>query len=54
MIRLNNGANVTEVVANKLSLENNAIVTYEQGLINSNFSSGPSGGWSIDKWKEGQ
>ena len=54
MVHLHNGINITEIVANKLELENTAVVTYEQGLINSNFSSGPAGGWSIDKWKEGQ
>ena len=52
MINLHNGVNVTELTANKLRLDNNAIVTYEQGLANANFSSGPSGGWNITDWKE--
>ncbi len=54
MVHLHNGVNITEIVAYKLELDNTAVVTYEQGLINSNFSSGPAGGWSIDKWKESQ
>ncbi len=53
MINLHNGVNVTELTANKLELDNNAIVTYEQGLANAQFSSGPSsGGWDIINWKE--
>jgi len=47
MINLHNGVNVTEVTAYKLRLDNNAIVTYEQGLANAQFSSGPAGGWKI-------
>ena len=52
MINLHNGVSVTELTANKLRLDNNAIVTYEQGLANAQFSSGPSGGWDIINWKE--
>lgn len=52
MAHLHNGVNVTQLVANKLELENNAIVNYESGLSNVNFSSGPSGGWTITEWKE--
>ncbi len=51
-IHLHNGVNVTEVVAYKLALDNNATITYEQGLINTVFSSGPSGGFEILNWKE--
>lgn len=52
MANLHNGVNVTELTAYKLRLDNNAIVTYEQGLANPQFSSGPSGGWDIINWKE--
>ena len=52
MVNLHNGVGITELVAYKLSLDNNAIVTYEQGLANANFSSGPSGGWNIESWGE--
>jgi len=51
-VNLHNGVNVTEVTAYKLSLDNNAVITYDQGLANSNFSSGPSGGYSIESWRE--
>ncbi|MDP3934713.1 MAG: choice-of-anchor R domain-containing protein [Candidatus Giovannonibacteria bacterium] len=52
MINLHNGVGVTELTAYKLRLDNGAIVTYEQGLTNANFSSGPSGGWNIKSWGE--
>lgn len=51
-INLHNGVNITEVTAYKLVLDNTATVTYNQGLANANFTSGPSGGYSIDSWKE--
>lgn len=51
-INLHNGVNVTEITAYKLKLDNTATVTYDQGLVNANFSSGPSGGWNIKSWKE--
>lgn len=51
-INLHNGVNVTEVTAYKLTLDNNAAITYNQGLANAIFSSGPSGGWNIKSWKE--
>ena len=47
-----NGANVKEVTAKKLKLDQNAIVTYESGLSDASFSNGPGGGWVIDNWNE--
>lgn len=52
MINLHNGVHMTELTAYKLQLDNNALVTYEQGLANLQFSSGPSGGWVIQSWQE--
>lgn len=52
LINLHNGVHVTEVTAYALRLDNNAIITYESGLINALFSAGPSGGWTIDAWQE--
>ena len=52
MINLHNGVNVTSAVAYKLRLDNTAVITYESGTNSASFSSGPSGGWSIDKWEE--
>ncbi len=49
---LHNGVQASEVTAYKLNLENNAEVTYEQGLASAQFAAGPSGGWSIKGWNE--
>ena len=51
---ISNNANLKEVTAYKLKLENNTAVTYESGLANACFSSGPGGGWSIGAWNETQ
>ena len=52
LINLHNGVNVTEVTAYKLRLDNTATVTYEQGLANADFSSGPGGSWELSDWEE--
>ena len=54
MINLHNGVNITEATAYKLRLDNTATITYDVGLSNVNFSSGPSAGWAISGWKEVQ
>jgi len=51
-IEIGNSAALKEITANKLTITNNATVTYESGLANSNFPSGPGGGYDIVKWKE--
>jgi len=52
MVSLHNGVNVSEVTAYRFHLGENAIVTYESGLLNAEFSSGPSAGWEVLSWKE--
>lgn len=52
MANLHNGVTVTELTAYKLSLDNGAIVQYEQGLFNALFSSGPGGSFNITGWGE--
>ncbi|MDO8589764.1 MAG: pilus assembly PilX N-terminal domain-containing protein [bacterium] len=49
---LHPGVNITGATAYRTELENNAVVNYNQGLINAVFSSGPSGGYEIQNWKE--
>ena len=49
---INNNADLKEVTAYKLSLENLATVTYESGLADASFTSGPGGGWLINNWNE--
>ena len=51
-IHLNNNVTLNEVVGNEIILDNNAVVNYLTGLANQNFTSGPSGGWSIKSWRE--
>ena len=52
MIKVENNAKFIEVTGYAIYLANNAEIVYEAGLINSNFSSGPGGGWEVTDWKE--
>ncbi|MDO8183564.1 MAG: choice-of-anchor R domain-containing protein [bacterium] len=40
------------VTAYRLVMENNAVVNYDSGLINQNFTNGPAGGFNISSWGE--
>ena len=51
-IEISNSAALKEITAYKLEVNNSATVTYESGLANSNFSSGPGGGYEILSWDE--
>ncbi len=51
-IYLHNGVNASELVAYKLVLDNNAIITYENGLASAHFQGGPGASWSQSDWKE--
>lgn len=51
-ISLSGGVSVNEATANQLILSGNSTVTYQSGLANPNFSTGPSGGFNITSWKE--
>jgi len=53
-IHFSNNASVKEMVANRIYLANNVTISYGSGLINVDFSSGPSGGWAISSWGESQ
>jgi len=53
-IKLQNTASVKEVTGYKITLQNSANVTYESGLQNALFTSGPGGTWTIQDWKESQ
>lgn len=44
-IEIANSAALKEITANKLKITNSATVTYESGLQNVNFASGPGGSW---------
>jgi len=49
---LENNAALKEATAYAMTIKNNATVTYDSGLANAQFSSGPAGGFSIMNWQE--
>lgn len=51
-ISLSNNAGAKVLTAKMVHLSNNVVIDYESGLTNTNFSSGPSGGWNISSWQE--
>ncbi len=51
-IHLNNNAAVKEITAYKTIFDSNAVINYEQGIANLNFTNGPTGGWTIKSWAE--
>lgn len=52
LIDIQNGVGLKEATGWKLRLRNTASVTYESGLANVLFTSGPSGGYQINSWQE--
>lgn len=52
MITIAGGASLKEATGYKMLIEGGSSITYESGLTNNNFSSGPSGSWGIDSWGE--
>jgi hypothetical protein len=48
----NNNARVKEAVGNIIELKQNVGISYGSGLINVDFTSGPSGSWGIEGWRE--
>lgn len=51
-IELGNSAALKEVTGYLIHLGNNADITYESGLVNTLFTSGPGGGYTINGWRE--
>lgn len=51
-IYFSNNASVKEAVGKKIELKNNVGISYGSGLINADFTSGPSGSWVINSWGE--
>jgi hypothetical protein len=51
-LNISGGASLKEATGYKINISGNASITYESGLTNNNFSSGPSGTWSVDSWGE--
>ncbi len=51
-IKFSNLAAAKEATAYGIRLDNNAEITYDTGLANALFSSGPGGGWDLQTWRE--
>lgn len=51
-ILLKNNVDLKEVTAYRVHLQNSAEVTYETGLVNVNFTSGPGASFNLDLWEE--
>ncbi len=51
-VTVSNGAGAKEINGKQISLDNNATISYESGLANLNFTSGPTGSWTVSSWKE--
>ncbi len=51
-VHLNNNATVKGITAYKTIFDSNAVINYEQGIANLNFTNGPTGGWNIKSWAE--
>jgi len=51
-VNVANNAGAAAINGYKISLGNNAVITYLTGLANPNFVNGPSGSWSITSWRE--
>lgn len=51
-INMSGGSAARSLAAQKIIVGGGGTITYDIGLANLNFSSGPSGGWEINSWKE--
>jgi Tfp pilus assembly protein PilX len=51
-IAVENNDELREVTGYGIHLKNNATVTYEAGLLNASFTSGPGIGWELSSWQE--
>ncbi|MEK7564168.1 MAG: hypothetical protein AAB510_01190 [Patescibacteria group bacterium] len=51
-IAISGGASLKEATGYRITVDGGSSITYESGLSNNNFSSGPSGSWDISSWKE--
>jgi hypothetical protein len=51
-IIVSGGASLKEATGYRIVVTGGSDITYESGLTNNNFSSGPSGTWGVNNWKE--
>jgi len=52
LIYLKNNMKAKEITGYKIQIENGAVVEYDSGLQNAQFTSGPGGSWQASDWKE--
>ncbi|MBP6904566.1 MAG: hypothetical protein KBB91_00730 [Candidatus Pacebacteria bacterium] len=53
-IAFSGSASAKQATGYAINLSGATQITYESGLANMNFTSGPSGSWTIDSWRETQ
>jgi len=51
-INIANNATAKALTGKSIHLHQKSTINYESGLINSNFTNGPSGSWGVNSWKE--
>jgi Tfp pilus assembly protein PilX len=51
-VSVSNNAGAKEVTGYKIEMSNNSTITYESGLYDAKFSSGPGASWQIQQWQE--
>ncbi len=54
VMALSGGVNLKEATAYKITADGGTTISYDSGLANVNFSSGPSGAWNVQSWSESQ
>ncbi len=53
-INISGGASLKEATGYAVNISGGSTLTYESGLADLNFSTGPSGSWEIQSWKEAE
>jgi hypothetical protein len=53
-ISMSGGTDVNAMSSQYITISNGATVNYNSGLVNAEFSSGPTGGWNVSNWGEVQ
>lgn len=51
-INIANNGTAISLTGYNIHLSENAVITYQEGLANANFVSGPSGTWNVNSWNE--
>lgn len=54
LIEIQNSVNLKEVAGYRVVLKNSAAISYDSGLADLVFTSGPSAGYEIDEWEESE